>query len=82
MSRLNQVEIWFGILTRSALRHCSFADVRELAAAIYNSGSTGTMSSAAELELELRAAHGSVPLPHTDTGGAVQRVGRPRRHCC
>ena len=33
-SWLNQVEIWFGILTRSALRHRSFANVRELAAAI------------------------------------------------
>ena len=37
-SWLNQVEIWFGILTRSALRHRSFANVRELAAAIYKFG--------------------------------------------
>lgn len=37
-SWLNQVEIWFGILTRSALRHRSFANVRDLAAAIYKFG--------------------------------------------
>jgi transposase len=34
-SWLNQVEIWFGILTRSALRHRSFDDVRTLTRAIY-----------------------------------------------
>jgi transposase len=34
-SWLNQIEIWFGILTRSALRHRSFADVRALTNAIY-----------------------------------------------
>jgi transposase len=37
-SWLNQVEIWFGILTRSALRHRSFAGVAELAVAIYRFG--------------------------------------------
>jgi transposase len=37
-SWLNQVEIWFGILTRSALRHRSFANVSELATAIYHFG--------------------------------------------
>ena len=37
-SWLNQVEIWFGILTRSALRHRSFASVAELATAIYRFG--------------------------------------------
>lgn len=31
----NQVEIWFGILTRSALRHQSFDDVAALTKAIY-----------------------------------------------
>ena len=34
-SWLNQVEIWFGILTRSALAHRSFGDVAQLARAIY-----------------------------------------------
>lgn len=34
-SWLNQVEIWFGILSRSALRHRSFDDVRALTKAIY-----------------------------------------------
>jgi len=34
-SWLNQIEIWFGILTRSALRHRSFADVGALTNAIY-----------------------------------------------
>jgi len=34
-SWLNQVEIWFGILTRSALRHRSFDNVSALARAIY-----------------------------------------------
>lgn len=33
-SWLNQVEIWFGILTRSALRHASFDGVRQLERAI------------------------------------------------
>ena len=33
-SWLNQVEIWFGILTTKCLRHASFASVRELARAI------------------------------------------------
>jgi transposase len=37
-SWLNQVEIWFGILTRSALRHRSFASVAALATAIYRFG--------------------------------------------
>ena len=37
-SWLNQVEIWFGILTRSALRHRSFASVDQLATAIYRFG--------------------------------------------
>jgi transposase len=37
-SWLNQVEIWFGILTRSALRHRSFATVGKLATAIYRFG--------------------------------------------
>ncbi len=37
-SWLNQVEIWFGILTRSALRHRSFASVAALAKAIYHFG--------------------------------------------
>lgn len=37
-SWLNQVEIWFGILTRSALRHRSFANVSELTAAVYRFG--------------------------------------------
>jgi len=34
-SWLNQVEIWFGILTRGALRHRSFEDVKDLRKAIY-----------------------------------------------
>jgi len=34
-SWLNQIEIWFGILTRSALRHRSFDDVAALSDAIY-----------------------------------------------
>jgi transposase len=34
-SWLNQVEIWFGILTSQALRHCSFANVADLTRAIY-----------------------------------------------
>lgn len=34
-SWLNQVEIWFGILTSKALRHRSFKDVRALEQAIY-----------------------------------------------
>ncbi len=34
-SWLNQVEIWFGILTSHALRHRSFSGVRSLANAIY-----------------------------------------------
>jgi transposase len=34
-SWLNQIEIWFGILTRSALRHRSFDSVRQLTTAIY-----------------------------------------------
>ena len=34
-SWLNQVAIWFGILTRSAVRHRSFACVVHLARAIY-----------------------------------------------
>lgn len=34
-SWLNQVEIWFGILTRCALRHRSFDSVRDLARTIY-----------------------------------------------
>jgi len=34
-SWLNQVEIWFGILTRKALAHRSFANVAHLAKAIY-----------------------------------------------
>lgn len=34
-SWLNQIEIWFGILTRSALRHRSFDDVGALTDAIY-----------------------------------------------
>ena len=34
-SWLNQIEIWFGILTRSALRHRSFEDVGALTRAIY-----------------------------------------------
>jgi transposase len=34
-SWLNQVEIWFGILTRSVLRHRSFDDVTALTKAIY-----------------------------------------------
>jgi hypothetical protein len=38
LSGLNQVEIWFGILTRSALRHRSFANVSELTTAIYRFG--------------------------------------------
>jgi transposase len=37
-SWLNQVEIWFGILSRSALRHRSFDSVNALAAAIYRFG--------------------------------------------
>jgi transposase len=37
-SWLNQVEIWFGILTRAALRHRSFANVSELTVAIYRFG--------------------------------------------
>jgi transposase len=34
-SWLNQIEIWFGILTRSALAHRSFGNVAHLARAIY-----------------------------------------------
>jgi transposase len=34
-SWLNQVEIWFGILTSKALRHRSFSDLRALERAIY-----------------------------------------------
>jgi transposase len=37
-SWLNQVEIWFGILTRSALRHRSFGSVSELTTAVYRFG--------------------------------------------
>lgn len=37
-SWLNQVEIWFGILTRCALRYRSFANVSELTTAIYRFG--------------------------------------------
>jgi transposase len=37
-SWLNQVEIWFGILTRSALRHRSYASVSDLTTAIYRFG--------------------------------------------
>jgi transposase len=37
-SWLNQVEIWFGILTRSAPRHRSFTSVAALATAIYRFG--------------------------------------------
>ena len=69
-SWLNQVEIWFGILTRSALRHRSFASVAELGSAIAQMSDVGRVNAAV---LADRAARGTAA--HRDLLGGCE-LGR------
>ncbi len=72
-SWMNQVETWFGILTRQALRRGSFENVRVLTAAIerftrdWNAGATRSPGSRPPTRSSPRRSARRKPIPARDT---------------